>query len=157
MEDCYQRATALLGKGQNDPAFLAFVEDLGEHPEVMAKTANGCSHIFRKTGLQMTFYAHSNCFASIFFHFCSAQVQAGTVQKYQGTLVHGIAFGDSRNDVEKKLAMKPSTKLVQGRTPDEPKDLWDEYELGLLKLRFLFPGSKDSLGALSVHYAPADI
>ncbi len=156
MEDLYQRATSLLGKGQNDPAFTAFVEDLGEHPEIMTKSPNGCSYVFRKSGFQMTFYEHSNCFASIFFHFCSAPVQAGIVQNYQGTLVHGIAFGDSRTDVGNKLAMKPSTKLVQGRTPDEPKDLWDEYEVGPLKLRFLFRGSVDSLGSLSVHYIPAD-
>jgi hypothetical protein len=84
--------------------------------------------------------------------------EAGNATRYGGNLLCGISFGDTRENVEQKLGFKPiSSKLVPGRTPQHPKDLWEQYELAPFELTFMFHAPSNTLSSFSINYGPADI
>ena len=77
--------------------------------------------------------------------------KSGAVRQYAGNLPAGIEFGDSRTEVEQKLGCKPvSSRLIQGRTSELPKDLWEDYRFEPFDLRFIFTDSPAKLSSMSI-------
>lgn len=158
MDQIYERTLSLLGKGANDLSLEQLSADIHEQPEVLIKNDHATEYLFRNNGFQISYYEHSQCFASVFFHFGSALAESGQVSRYSGNLPSGIEFGDSQIVVQQKLGMKPAnSKMLPGPNRDSSMDLWEEYRQGLFELRFIFRGSTEKLSSVSVHYAPSNL
>jgi hypothetical protein len=155
MDKLYQSLIAILGRPSADPAFVELLKVLQENPETLRKSKTGYDLLFPKSGVQFAFDEKHNRFSSIFFHFETAMVESGAVTRYEHDLLAGIRFGDHRATVEQKLGRKPiASNLIPGRTPEQPKNLWECYDMGTLELVFMFSPA-DELGSLSVRLITA--
>lgn len=147
----YEKIAAVLGKELDDAVVLNLFEVLDDKPESVIDNEHMTSSFLRNSGLHLSFSKLDNFYCSVFFHYGSAMAESGNIAKYRGDLLAGIEFGDSRDQVEKKLGLKPvSSQYIPGCTADDSKDLWEEYDLDRHKLRFMFHAPEFKLGSMSV-------
>lgn len=152
MEDLLKRLTDMLGKQLDDPCFDRFVQELGETPEILYDSKSMREFSFKDSGIYVTMDKRQNQIKSVFLHLSTAGVEAGSIAPYKGNLPSGITPEDNRATVKKKLATKPRSQRIQGRTKADPKDYWEYYCFGPLELTFIFDGATKRMDALSIHY-----
>ncbi len=152
MTDLFQRLVNLLGTPIDNPAFQEFLKDCGEKPDLIElKTMKDYS--FSKLGLNIDMEKTQNQIKSIFLHLNTVAVQGGEIEPFAQSLPFGIEPDDSRDVVEKKIGVKRKARKIQSRTPSEPKDFWESYEIYPLEYTFTFDGGSSRLNCVSVYYA----
>ena len=156
MENLFDRVFEFLGKPNAESAFDQFMQKLQEAPELLHESKYRREYLLKKSGTLISFSKTHGCFASAFFHSRGGIAeQSAERQPYVGKLIAGITFGDSRDEVERKLGTKPvSSNWIQGRTPEDPKNLYEIYELQPFQLRFVFRRGQ-LLSSASVHHSGA--
>jgi hypothetical protein len=142
----------MLGKPTSDPCLEQFMGDLGEKGKLLSDSKSMSDYFFPDSGLDFHIDKRQDQIKSIFFHLSTAMVEAGNMASYKGSLPAGITVNDDRFSIRKKLNQKPKLKRIQGRTKNDPKDYWEDYFIGDLKLTFIFDGESGRMDALSIHY-----
>ncbi len=132
----------------DDPIFGRLIADIGEMPEVITRAQSSSDYLFDDTGLTLHYMNGSNCFVQAFFHWASADARAGRVKRYAGRLFAGIEFGETVEQIEKKLGLKPA------RSRATTGEVHNEYEVGALELHCKFDAA-ERLEHFSVWFTPA--
>lgn len=152
MNNLFERLVNLLGTPIDNPAFQEFLKDCGEEPDLIElKTMKDYS--FSKLGLNIDMDKMQNQIKSIFLHLNTVAVQGGEIEPFAQSLPFSISLDDSRDAVKDKIGVKRKARKIQGRTPTEPKDFWDSYEIHPLEYTFVFNGDNNRLSSISVHFA----
>lgn len=156
MKNIYERVLELMGKTQDDRLFAQFLSDLGEDPVIYKKDEVSTEYMFEKSGFALSFmevsrHSSRRGFAHAFFY-----LRSPSRPTYDGKLPGGIKPDDDRDDVERKLGLKPiSSKLVQNQ--EDSTSLWENYYLKPYKLCFIFQLPNYAISMLSVHYSPSKV
>jgi hypothetical protein len=157
MEHMYERLIEMLGKQQDDPYFECFVQELGEKPQMLIDKKSMREYSFPRSGFYVSMDKRQDQIKSIFFHLSTAAVASGSIEAYSGNLPAGIGRHDDRLTVRKKLAKKPRSERIQGRTKLDPKDYWEYYDTSFLQMLFIFDGATGRMDALSVRYTADNV
>jgi hypothetical protein len=146
----FERLLALLGHRFDGGAAQELIMDLDELPEIWRGSKHHCAFRFDKSGFMLD--CDDDIVRSVFLHCDSAAVRSGRVEQYKGNLPGGVAFGDHSSLVQMKLGLDPiSRKYIQRADPDEPRDLWIEYQFDKAVGNFIFDGVKEQLGSIGLH------
>jgi len=145
----FERLTGMLGRPYDECCFQALHQDLGELPEIWRGSTHRAEYVFKRHGFQLS--CDHDIVTSLFLHWGSEAVKSGSIERYLGNLPGGVRFGDDICTVGEKLSIDPAIgKRIQGRTADEPKDLWVEFRFGGLKANLIFDGADDKLRSVGV-------
>ncbi len=149
MPGLWETLIELIGKSEEDPLFVALTSELGK-PEISKSGKRGSSFNFPLSGLSICSY--DKIIESVYFHYGSASVQCGEYQPYAGNLTNGVKFGDAPSTVATKLGMQPSSsQRMQGRTKEDPEDLWQYFQFGNVDASFHFDGRTNLLRFVSLN------
>ena len=152
MDNLYERLVGMLGKPSNDPCLEQFIRDVGVEPKLLFDWKSRRQYDFNSIGVWISIDKRQDQIKTVKFHFHTASVAEGSVAEYEGSLPAGIQPTDTRDTIIQKIGMVPEARMVQGRTPEDPKDYWDRYQIGPLQSTFIFDGPTGRLDMLAVHF-----
>ncbi len=149
MSGLWEILIELIGKSEEDPLFIALACELGK-PEITISGKRRRDFNFPLSGLSIGSY--DKMIETVFFHYGSASVECGEYQPYAGNLANDVKFGDAPSTVAIKLGMQPSSvQHIQGRTPEDPEDLWQFFKFGNVDATFSFDGCTNVLDSISLN------
>ena len=149
MQNLYSCLTALLGQPENGSTYAEFLANLDEQPKLLRNREHHRVYYFSNSGVSLS--ANENGFFSVFLHFNTVGTKSATTKPFIGELPYGICASDTKQIVEYKIGKKPNkSRLIPGRTSEEPEDYWDDYECGAFILLFIFCSDGTGIGGMSV-------
>jgi hypothetical protein len=146
----FERLMALLGHRFDGDTAQELIRDLDELPQISRGSKHHCAFGFAKSGFMLD--CDDEIVISVFLHWDSAAVHSGRVAQYKGNLPAGVSFGDRSSVVQMKLGLEPvSRKHIRRSDPDEPKDLWIEYQFDKAIGNFIYDGVNEELRSVGLH------
>lgn len=151
MSDLFQSLVGLLGSPIDCPAFQTFLADYFE-PPVIQETEWFHSYHFLKSGFNIMTDKAQNQIKMLFIELETVAVRSGDVARFLEPLPFSVLPDDDRETVKKKVGIECISEKVQGRTPRDPQDFYDNYKFPLLEYTFVFDGRSGRLCLISVHW-----
>ena len=141
MKVSYERIFDLMGRSPDDLLFAHFVRDLDEVPEILGETNHASGYVFPRSGLYLMLV--DGHFERAIFELIPHQ--AGRGKPYTGNLPGGIESSDNRDDVERKLGLKPLHRRA---------DSSEAYDMTPVQVDFFFSGSNETVNLMMIAYTP---
>lgn len=151
MSKLFERLVNLLGTPIDNPDFQTFLNEFGETPR-FEETNWFHLYQFLGSGITMMTDKRQDQFKMLSIHLITASTKSRAMKPFTDVLPFGILPTDDRQTVLEKVGVERHAQEVQGRTPRDPKDFYDNYTIHPLEYSFIFDGSGKKLGLVSVHY-----
>lgn len=149
MQNLFSCLTALLGQPENCPVYAELLANLDEPPKLLRNREHHRVYHFSNSGFNLS--AGKNGFYSTFLHLATVSTKSGSTKPFIGDLPFGICATDTKQIVEYKIGKKPDhSRLIPGRSSEEPEEYWEDYKCGAFILNFIFCSDGTGIGGMSV-------
>ncbi|MGD9682687.1 MAG: hypothetical protein AB7W16_15975 [Candidatus Obscuribacterales bacterium] len=140
MADTFQCILDVLGKSDKDDAFERLAAALGERPNLFVETPKTLEYRC-DSGFHLSFFKEEDFFFVAYIH----------PKSFKGDLPKNLRWGDTPDEVERKLGINPlAYDLFPGTYPEDPKHLQETYSCEPFLWKCYFDFSSGGLQSITL-------